>query len=357
MIQTSDNKLFELENAEKNAFSRRKFVKGCLTFAGCMTFKSDLSAKSVNKRDVAEAKNALEPGYVALERSGELQQREQRLWAQLERCNLCPRSCGVNRLRGNQGRCSSAETFKVSSHGPHFGEEAPFVGRRGSGTIFFSNCNLLCNFCQNWQTNHRGDGRQTNHAALARMMIALQRRGCHNINLVTPTHLIPHIVRAIRLAVADGLRLPLLYNTSGYDSVEVIQLLDGIVDIYLPDFKFQDAEIAAKIADGATDYPKHTAAAIKEMHRQVGTLRIVDGVAQRGILIRHLVLPENIAGTDNFVKWTASELGTDTHINIMSQYAPQYRAHEFPPLSRRLNREEMAQAMRWAQEAGLRNFH
>jgi putative pyruvate formate lyase activating enzyme len=188
-------------------------------------------------------------------------------------------------------------------------------------------------------------------------MLSLQRRGCHNINFVTPTHLIPHIVSALRLAIARGLNIPLLYNTSGYDSLEVIKLLDGVIDVYLPDFKYQDAASAARFSQGAPDYPLHVAAAIKEMHRQVGTLQQTDGVATRGLLIRHLVLPENTADTDRFVRWVVSELGVDTHVNIMGQYSPQYKANEYPQLSRRPTRIELTQAMNWAREAGLKHFH
>jgi putative pyruvate formate lyase activating enzyme len=260
-------------------------------------------------------------------------------------------------MAGEKGVCGCADTFKVASFNPHFGEEATLVGRHGSGTIFFSNCNLLCVYCQNWEINHRGDGRETTHAELASIMLALQRSGCLNINFVTPTHLTPHIVSALRIAIAGGLRLPLLYNSGGFDSLEVLRLLDGAIDIYLPDFKYQDATVAARFSNGALDYPRHAAAAIKEMHRQVGTLQQVDGIAYRGLLIRHLVLPENMAGTDGFVRWVASELGTETHVNIMGQYGPQYRAHAYPQLSRRPTRDEIAQAMRWALEAGLQNFH
>ncbi|MCL2792186.1 MAG: hypothetical protein FWD87_03770 [Spirochaetaceae bacterium] len=188
-------------------------------------------------------------------------------------------------------------------------------------------------------------------------MLDLQRRRCHNINLVTPTHLVPHIVKALRLAIAQGLTLPLLYNSSGYETLEVLQLLDGVVDIYLPDFKYQDSALAARFSQGAPDYTLHTAAAVKEMHRQVGVLRVSDGIAQRGMIIRHLVLPENMAATDVFARWVVSELGPDTHVNIMGQYMPMFRAHAHPPLDRRLTQEEFTQAMRWAREAGLRNFH
>jgi len=350
--------------------SRRKFIQGCLAVAGAATLgslgctgcnsartgnssRADLSTEGAS--DARRSERGLR--YIELERNGELARREQALWELFKRCSLCPRNCGVDRMAGEQGICGSDDTFKVASFGPHFGEERPLVGRRGSGTIFFSNCNLLCVFCQNWQINHRGDGRLTNHAELANIMLALQRSGCHNINFVTPTHLVPHIVSALRLAIAEGLRLPLVYNTSGYDSLEVIRLLDGVIDIYLPDFKYQDAVVAARFSRGAPDYPAHTAAAVKEMHRQVGVLQQSQGIASRGLLIRHLVLPENMAGTDEFVRWVASELSPETHVNIMGQYNPQYRAHEYPPLSRRPTREEIAQATRWAREAGLQNFH
>jgi putative pyruvate formate lyase activating enzyme len=338
--------------------SRRKFIKGCFATAG-VTVVGGWSLHSLAGIDATNIRRAdvYRPRYLELESSGELEHRERALWEKLERCNLCPRQCGANRTAGRQGVCGSDNTFKVASHGPHFGEETPFVGRRGSGTIFFSNCNLLCVFCQNWEINHRGDGRVTTPAQLANMMIGLQRRGCYNINVVTPTHIVPHIVSALRLAIAQGLNIPLLYNTGGYDSLDVIKLLDGIVDIYLPDFKYQNAEPAARFSQGAPDYPLHVVAAIKEMHRQVSTLQIVNGVAQRGLLIRHLVLPENVAGTDEFVRWVVSELGSDTHVNIMAQYSPLFRASEYPPIDRRLTRAEMNQAMQWAREAGLHNFH
>jgi putative pyruvate formate lyase activating enzyme len=275
----------------------------------------------------------------------------------LESCSLCPRRCGVNRLAGATGVCSSADTFKVASYGPHFGEENPLVGSGGSGTIFFSHCNLLCVYCQNWEINHRGDGSFVTHARLARMMLTLQNGGRHNINFVTPTHVAPHIVRALRIAIADGLRIPLVYNTSAYDSIEVIRLLDGIMDIYLPDFKYQDAESAARFSRGAPDYPGHAAAAIREMHRQVGLLQQSGGVAHRGLLIRHLVLPENLSNTDGFVKWVAAELSPETHVNIMGQYRPAHQARNYPPLDRRPTQGEITQSTRWAREAGLRNFH
>ena len=298
-----------------------------------------------------------EPGYLALARSGELAARAARLWGMLASCELCPRRCRANRLEGERGVCGSTARLRVHSAAPHFGEESPLVGYRGSGTIFFSKCNLLCRFCQNWEINHRGDGSYIAIEELADLMVALQEGGCHNINLVTPTHFVPHIVRAVLHAVPRGLRLPLVYNTGGYENIEIIGLLAGIVDIYLPDFKYQDGEVAAAYSAGARDYSEVAAAGIREMHRQVGVLAVDErGVARRGLLIRHLVLPNNLAGTDRFVRWVAAELGPDTAVNIMSQYRPEHRAPGIPELSRRLTNEEWRQALAWAREAGLTNL-
>lgn len=354
--------------------SRRKFVKSSLVAAGTVAatlgglrlFPNLFAAKAEaarrenspqNNAQNSNAQGAWQPAYVALEESGELARREQALTSKLSRCDLCPRLCNVNRAGGAVGICGTADTFKVASFAPHHGEEAPLRGRNGSGTIFISDCSLLCVFCINWQIAHRGDGTRTSHERLANMMIDLQRRGCHNINFVSPTHVLPHIIKALRIAIGRGLRLPLVYNSSGYEMVEVIQMLDGIFDIYLPDFKYQSGEVAARFSRGATDYPERAAAAIKEMHRQVGVLQTANGIAQRGLLIRHLVMPENLAGTDGFVRWVANELGTDTHVNIMSQYTPMFQANQHPPLDRRITREEFDVAMNWARDAGLKNFH
>jgi len=309
------------------------------------------------KAPMGEEAMAWEPRYLALARSGELAARAEHLWAVLASCQLCPRRCGANRLAGEVGVCSSTAQLKVHSAGPHFGEEPPLVGRWGSGTIFFSNCNLLCCYCQNWEINHRGDGAVIGIDALAELMLDLQDRGCHNINLVTPTHVVPHIVRALLEAIPRGLRLPLVYNTGGYDNPEIVALLDGIVDIYLPDFKYQDGGVAAAYSAGARDYPEVAATVIKEMHRQVGVLAVdADKVARRGLLIRHLVLPNNLAGTDRFVRWVATELGPETAVNIMGQYRPEHRAPGIPQLARRLTLEEWYQALAWAREAGLTNL-
>jgi putative pyruvate formate lyase activating enzyme len=260
-------------------------------------------------------------------------------------------------MAGRKGICNSDHNLRIASVDISHNEERVTVGTRGTGSIFMSNCNLLCIFCQNWQINHRGDGRNITHEELANIMIRLQQRRVHNIGIVTPTHMIPHLITGLRLAAEKGLNIPFLYNSSGYETMEVMQLLDGIVDIYIPDFKFQDSEIAAPILQDAHNYTEYAAAAIKEMHRQVGNPNIVNGVANSGVIIRHLILPENLGGADKLVRWIADELGTDTHVNIMRQFRPEFRAREFPPLDRRITPTEYAQAMRWAREAGLRNFH
>ena len=295
-----------------------------------------------------------EAAYLRAEREGSLANLERELWEIFQSCRLCPRRCGANRIKGEKGFCSSTARLKVASFGPHFGEERPLVGSGGSGTIFFSNCNLLCCFCQNWEINHRGDGNFVSHDELAGMMLSLQRRGCHNINLVTPTHVVPHIVKALRLAIKKGLVLPLVYNNGGYDNIEVIRMLDGIVDIYLPDFKYQEGALAGKYSSGALDYPEAAADTIKEMHRQVGELEVDSrGVARRGLIIRHLVMPGNIAGTDCFVRWVAKELTPATRVNLMAQYRPEHKAFDYPEISRRINEQEWNQARSWALAAGL----
>jgi len=298
-----------------------------------------------------------EPAYLRLERSGELARRASQLYSIYRECRLCPRQCGVDRTRGEKGFCSSTSRAKVFSAHPHFGEERPLVGRGGSGTIFFSNCNLLCVFCQNWEINHRGDGSPIGDEAIGRLMTDLQASGCHNVNLVTPTHILPNIIGGLRFAIARGLRVPLVYNCGGYERVEIIRLLDGIVDIYLPDFKYTDGAMAEKYSSGAAAYPERAAAAIQEMHRQVGELRVDErGIALRGLMIRHLVMPQNIAGTDKFVQFVATRLSRSTYVNIMDQYRPEHRARQFPEISRRITTAEYRQAVDWAKEAGLRRL-
>lgn len=298
------------------------------------------------------------PGYARLEAEGKLVERVEQAYRELENCRLCPRLCGVNRLAGETGFCNTSAQARVNSYSPHFGEELPLVGRHGSGTIFFSNCNLRCVFCQNHSIAHFGQGRDVSNEELAAMMLDLQRQGCHNINLVTPTHLLPNILGAVRLACLEGLRLPLCYNTGGYERVELIQLLDGIIDIYLTDLKFMDPEEAARYAaDRPLDYPRRAQTAIEEMHRQVGVLKTNEqGITRRGLMIRHLVMPNQVAGTEEFVRWVAEKLSKDTYVNIMAQYRPEYRACDYPKISRAITPEEFLDAIDQARESGLTNL-
>jgi len=339
------------------SFSRRDFVRQSLAAAATAALSPAQCGRPrqlMNAPETTKGAVPYEPAYLRLEREGKLQAVESDLWEIFRSCSFCPRSCGTDRIKGEKGVCSSSARLKVYAAHPHFGEEGPLVGRGGSGTIFFSNCNLLCCFCQNWQINHRGDGDFISHDELARMMLGLQAQGCHNINLVTPTHVVPHIVKGLRLAIARGLRLPLVYNTGSYDNLEVIRRLAGIVDLYLPDFKYQDGALAARYSSGAADYPEVAAAVIKEMHRQVGLLQEDGkGVARRGLIVRHLVMPDNIAGTDRFVRWIARELSPRTSVNLMAQYRPMHRAYDYPEISRRITAAEWEQALSWAREAGL----
>jgi putative pyruvate formate lyase activating enzyme len=297
------------------------------------------------------------PAYAQLGES-ELAERVAAARERLEACDLCPRQCGVNRLAGKKGFCQASDRARVYSHAPHFGEELPLVGRNGSGTIFFSQCNLRCVFCQNWPIAHEGRGRDVSDEGLARMMLDLQRRGCHNINVVTPTHVMPNILGAIQIASRDGLRIPVCYNTSGYELAEIVELLDGIVDIYLPDLKFMDPEQSARYATlGAPGYPEHAQASIIEMHRQVGDV-VTDrrGVALRGLMVRHLVMPNRVAGSKAFVEWVAANLSKDTYVNIMAQYRVEFRAFEHERIARGITSQEFLEAIEWAEAAGLRNL-
>jgi len=299
-----------------------------------------------------------QPAYAKLEAEGKLEERVERAYEIFGKCELCPNRCGVNRREGQRGFCRAPEKAMVYGYHPHFGEELPLVGPGGSGTIFFSNCNLRCVFCQNWPIAHEGWGREVSDEELADMMLDLQQIGCNNINLVTPTHVMPNIVGATRIALEKGLRLPLCYNTSGYELVKNIKLLDGIVDIYLPDLKFMDGAEASRynFAD-ASDYPKMAQESIIEMNRQVGD-PVTDerGIALRGLVVRHLVMPNRVAGTQEFVKWVAENLSTGTYVNIMSQYRVEHRAFEYERIARAITPEEFVEAVEWAMEAGLTNL-
>jgi putative pyruvate formate lyase activating enzyme len=266
---------------------------------------------------------------------------------------LCPRHCGVNRLDGESGKCHITRQAVISSYGPHFGEESPLVGRHGSGTIFFTYCNLRCAFCQNYTISQLGEGWAVDKEEMAKMMLSLQAKGCHNINLVSPTHVVPYILEALELAVGMGLYLPLVYNSGGYDSVQTLELLDGIIDIYMPDMKYSNDKIAEQLS-GIKDYPKINKAAIKEMHRQVGDLQLDEqGIAQRGLLVRHLVLPNRLAGTEEIVAFLAQEVSTNTYLNIMAQYHPCHKAFDIPQLSRPVSKQEFNEAIDLAHRQGL----
>lgn len=297
------------------------------------------------------------PAYLELLESGELARRVTRAWQQLEDCDLCARYCHVNRLKTIEGAvCRTGERAVAHSHGPHHGEEDVLRGRHGSGTIFFSWCNLRCAFCQNWDISQQGVGREVEPRGLARTMLELQAHGCHNINFVTPSHVVAQIVAAVEIAASEGLVLPLVYNTGGYDSLEALELLDGIIDIYMPDMKYGDVDKARRYSH-VRNYVEINRTAVREMHRQVGDLVLDgDGIARRGLLVRHLVLPDNIAGTDSILDFLAGEISTETYINIMDQYRPCYRADEYPPLDRPLTHTEFSQALAWAKAAGFRRL-
>ena len=306
----------------------------------------------------ADKEQPFEPAYLERHRTGELARRAEELWGLMEACQLCPRSCGVNRLEGEEGFCRSpGADLVVSAFQPHFGEERPLVGRGGSGTIFLTHCNLRCVFCQNWEISQLGRGARRRIDELAQMMLKLQTIGCHNLNFVTPTHYAAHILKALDIAAAEGLRLPIVYNTSGWERVEILALLDGIVDIYLPDFKYWDSDLSAKYSSGAERYPAMTCAAILEMHRQVGVVQFdAKGLTTRGLMIRHLVMPNNTSGSEDIMAWIAETLPKDTYVNIMAQYHPDYKAYDFPELSRRITREEYRRVVKRAQQLGLSNL-
>ncbi|MDH3319306.1 MAG: radical SAM protein [Betaproteobacteria bacterium] len=294
------------------------------------------------------------PAYFALAASGELARRVAAAYRHLEGCDLCARYCRVNRRRSVEGAvCRTGERAVVASYGPHHGEEDPLRGWAGSGTIFFSWCNLRCVYCQNWDISQRGVGREVEPLELADMMLELQSQGCHNINLVTPSHVVAQIVAAVSDAAARGLRLPLVYNTSGYDSSEALALLDGIVDIYMPDMKYGDSALARKYSK-VRDYVEVNRTAVQEMHRQVGDLALDEhGIAQRGLLVRHLVLPHGIAGTEQVLRFLAEVISTNTYLNLMDQYRPCYRADEYPEIDRPVTPQEYREALASAARHGL----
>lgn len=297
------------------------------------------------------------PAYLALLESGELDRRVTQAFQHLEDCDLCARYCHVNRKETIRGAvCRTGERAVVNSYGPHHGEEDPLRGWAGSGTIFFSWCNLRCVFCQNWEISHKGLGREVEPEEIAAMMLALQQQGCHNVNFVSPSHVVAQILAAVLIAARRGLRLPLVYNTGGYDSPEALALLDGVIDIYMPDMKYGDSA-TAKHFSHVKDYWEVNQEAIREMHRQVGDLVIDEqGLARRGLLVRHLVLPGGLANTEKVLEFLATEISTNTYLNLMDQYRPCYRAWEYPPLDRPLTRQEYREALALAEKHGLRRL-
>ncbi|MGD1151537.1 MAG: radical SAM protein [Syntrophales bacterium] len=294
-----------------------------------------------------------EPSYLKLYRGGKLKDRIDRAVELMRDCSLCPRECHVDRLSGELGFCRTGKKAKVASLHAHFGEESPLVGTGGSGTIFFRSCNLLCYFCQNYDISHDAEGGEVEPKDLADMMLSLQRRGCHNINFVTPSHVVPQILQGLFIAIERDLKVPLVYNTGGYDKVETLKILDGIFDIYMPDFKFWEARWSEKFCK-APDYRKIAAAAIKEMHRQVGDLLIDEsGIAEKGLLVRHLVMPNDVSNTGEVMTFLADKISEDTYVNVMDQYHPCGQATLDPVINRRLTRTEYAEAVRRTREAGL----
>jgi putative pyruvate formate lyase activating enzyme len=300
-------------------------------------------------------KNNLYPAYLESYHNGKLFRIIEETFKMLEACCICPRRCKVNRLKDERGFCKTVLLPQVCSFMPHHGEEPPISGTKGSGTIFFSHCNMACVYCQNYEFSQLGEGREVDFAQLAQFMLELQQMGCHNINLVTPTHVMPQILKALSMAIPKGLKIPIVYNTGGYELPEMIKLLDGIVDIYLPDMRYADSDAAIKYSS-APDYPKYNQPAVKEMHQQVGVAKIYNqGIIKRGVIIRHLVLPHHISGTEKIMKFIAEEISKDTYISLMSQYFPCYKAPQLKEISRRISYQEYEEAKAIMQRYGLNN--
>ena len=334
--------------------SRRSMIRSLL-YAACAGLTPVFGSSGFGAD--RQSSKSFEPRYIRLHKNGELKERAEKLWKLMEKCTLCPRMCEVNRLKGERGDCGSNAKLEISSYNPHFGEERPLVGKGGSGTIFMTHCNLRCVFCINWEISQGGQGFERSIEEFVKMMLTLQKRGCHNINFVTPSHYSPHILLAVDRAAAKGLTLPLVYNTCGWERIEILKVLDGIVDIYLPDIKYSESGFANKYSSGAKTYPDVTRTAIKEMHRQVGTAKPADdGLVYRGLMIRHLVMPNNVSGTKAILTWIAKNLPKDTYINTMSQYQPMYKAFDYPEIARRINRKEYTEAITTAKEVGLINL-
>ncbi len=346
------------------SYSRRKFIMNIASLPLLLSFSFVFANNIFSKTKSSKMKNmtgksSFEPSYLSLHRSGELKDRADVLWDMMGNCDICPRECNTNRLRGNRGDCNASSDLEISSYHAHFGEEKELVGDNGSGTVFFTNCSLLCVFCINYDISHKGRGSKQSIDDLANMMLILQKHGCHNINVVTPSHYSPHILHAIDKAAGQGLTLPIVYNTCGWEKPNILQLLDGVVDIYLSDFKYGDSEAAGKYSAGAYSYPEIAKEAFLEMQRQVGVAKAdpQTGLINRGLMVRHLVMPENVARTDLIMKWISENLPKDTYINLMAQYTPMFKAFDYDEISRRINQREYRDAINYARDAGLTNVH
>jgi len=295
------------------------------------------------------------PSYLELYNSNKLASIVEDAFNLLESCSICPRKCKVNRLKNKEGFCKTGLKAKVCSFMPHYGEEPPISGKNGSGAIFFSYCNMSCVYCQNYEFSQLGEGREVGFEELADFMLQLQNMGCLNINLVTPTHVMPQILKSLQIAISRGLKIPLVYNTGGYELPEIINLLNGIVDIYLVDMRYGDSDISFKYSQ-ALNYPQYNQASLKEMQRQVGVAKInEEGIIERGLIIRHLVLPNGVSGTEKIMKFIATELTQDTYISLMSQYSPYYKAAGLKEISRRISAQEYEFAKQVMEKYGLSN--
>lgn len=334
---------------------RRDFLKKLLSAACGFSLFPPLKSAEPWENPPLENEKKSYPSYLRLAEQGILKQRAEELYSYYESCRLCPRDCRVNRLRGQTGVCEAEDRVKISSAFPHFGEEPQLVGRKGSGTVFFSHCGLRCIYCQNYQISINGEGIKITDDRLAESMLRLQEIGCHNINLVTPTHYLPNIVNALHTAAGKGLRIPLVYNTGGYERAEVLKLLDGIIDIYLPDFKYWLPSHAAAYSHEAYNYPYYARSALLEMNRQVGVLKTGrQGIAVRGLMIRHLILPNRAAGSEQVLKFISENFPRDTYVNLMRQYRPEYKAFEHEKISRRITGKEYREVLEWAKKYGVK---
>jgi len=338
--------------------SRRKFFKSLIKVPIIIAAPKILSACNFAFNDSTEdLSNTYLPSYVSLQKNGILKQRAEKLWQRMEKCDLCPRNCRANRLAGERGTCGANADLRIASFHPHFGEESELVGSGGSGTIFLSYCSLLCVFCINYDISHGGSGQIKTINDFADMMLRLQMRGCANINVVTPTHYLPHILKALDIASAKGLRLPLVYNTCGWEKEDVLNTLEDVVDVYLTDFKYYSPEKASRYSPGAVSYPEKTKKAHLIMHKQVGTAKTnKDNIITKGLMIRHLVMPNNLDDTEKILQWIGKNLPKNTYVNIMSQYRPMYKAFDFPEISRGITAAEYKRAEAAAINAGLTNF-